>query len=82
MSSILEVKDLMVARGKQTVLEVGALSVTENQVLGVIGPNGAGKSTLLLILSQALKAQRGEITVSAKSDQGGAAFAIVFPIKV
>jgi tungstate transport system ATP-binding protein len=60
MSHILEVKDLLVYRGKKKVLELKQLEVEPGEVLAVIGPNGAGKSTLLLSLSQLLKPVRGQ----------------------
>jgi tungstate transport system ATP-binding protein len=61
MSDSLEIRDLLVRREKQTVLEIEHLTVTQGEVLAVIGPNGAGKSTLLLALSHLIKPVRGEI---------------------
>ena len=62
MSDLLAIRDLLVCREKQTVLEIDQLSVREGEVLAVIGPNGAGKSTLLLALSRLIRPARGEIT--------------------
>ena len=62
MSDLLAIRDLLVRREKQTVLEIDQLRVQEGEVLAVIGPNGAGKSTLLLALARLLKPARGEIT--------------------
>ncbi len=59
MSALLEIRDLLIHRGRRPVLEVGRLDVVENETLAVIGPNGAGKSTLLLALSRLLKPERG-----------------------
>ena len=46
MSIILEVKNLTVRFGKETVLENISFSVEEGEIFGIIGPNGAGKTTL------------------------------------
>jgi len=62
MSDLLAIRDLLVRREEQTVLEIDRLSVQKGEVLAVIGPNGAGKSTLLLTLSRLIRPARGEIT--------------------
>jgi len=62
MSDLLVIRDLLVRREEQTVLEIDQLSVQKGEVLAVIGPNGAGKSTLLLTLSRLIRPARGEIT--------------------
>jgi tungstate transport system ATP-binding protein len=59
--TILSVKDLLVKRSDQTVLQVGSLDIQRGEVLAVIGPNGAGKSTLLLVLARLLLPQAGQI---------------------
>lgn len=61
MSALIEVRDLLVRREKQTVLEIAHLSVESGEVLAVVGPNGAGKSTLFLTLARLLKHERGAI---------------------
>ena len=61
MSSILEVKDLLVRRNNKLVLYVHHFSLNERETLAVIGPNGAGKSTLMLVIAQLLKPSQGEI---------------------
>ncbi len=58
---ILSVKDLIVKRGDQTVLQVNALDIHQGEVLAVIGPNGAGKSTLLLVLARLLQISSGSL---------------------
>jgi tungstate transport system ATP-binding protein len=60
-SALIEVRDLLVRREKQTVLEIAHLSVESGEVLAVVGPNGAGKSTLFLALARLLKHERGAI---------------------
>jgi molybdopterin-binding protein len=64
--TILSVKDLLVKRGEQTVLQVGTLDIQQGEVLAVIGPNGAGKSTLLLVLARLLPPQGGEVRFRGK----------------
>lgn len=59
-STLLEIRNLNIRRGKQTALQIDRLDIQSGEVLVVIGPNGAGKSTLLLAISQLLPAQ-GEI---------------------
>jgi tungstate transport system ATP-binding protein len=61
MSDLLAIRDLLVRREEQPVLEIDRLSVQEGEVLAVIGPNGAGKSTLLLTLSRLIRPAHGEI---------------------
>ena len=61
MSALIEVRDLLVRREKQTVLEIAHLSVEAGEVLAVVGPNGAGKSTLFLTLARLLKHEHGAI---------------------
>ena len=58
---LLSVKDLLVRRSEQTVLQVSALDIQPGEVLAVIGPNGAGKSTLLLVLARLLFPDQGHI---------------------
>ncbi|NJD59058.1 MAG: ABC transporter ATP-binding protein, partial [Anaerolineae bacterium] len=59
--SILSIRDLVVRRSEQIVLQVNALDIQEGEVLAVIGPNGAGKSTLLLVLARLLEPQGGQV---------------------
>lgn len=61
MSDLLEVRDLLIQRDRQPVLEIEHLTVAPGEVLAVIGPNGAGKSTLLLALAGLIRPARGEI---------------------
>lgn len=64
--TILSVKDLLVKRSEQTVLQVDALDIQMGEVLAVIGPNGAGKSTLLLVLGRLLEPQAGQVYFRGK----------------
>jgi len=58
---IIEIRNLLVKRGKRPVLEIEALDIQKGAVLAVIGPNGAGKTSLLLALARLLKPERGQI---------------------
>ena len=69
--TILSVKDLLVKRSEQTVLQVDALDIQQGEVLAVIGPNGAGKSTLLLVLGRLLEPQSGQVYFQWKTHRTG-----------
>ncbi|OGO12767.1 MAG: hypothetical protein A2032_04275 [Chloroflexi bacterium RBG_19FT_COMBO_49_13] len=64
--TILSVKDLLVKRSEQTVLQVNSLDIQQGEVLAVIGPNGAGKSTLLLVLGRLLQPLCGQVYFRGK----------------
>jgi tungstate transport system ATP-binding protein len=73
MNPLVEIRDLLVKRGKHPALQLDHLAIQSGEVLAVVGPNGAGKSTLLLMLARLLKPERGEIhfnglPASAESD--------------
>jgi tungstate transport system ATP-binding protein len=59
--NIIYVKDLIVRRGKVTVLDIENFAVRQGRIVALIGPNGAGKSTLLLALAGLLYPTRGQI---------------------
>ncbi|MCZ7545496.1 MAG: phosphate ABC transporter ATP-binding protein [Anaerolineae bacterium] len=50
--SVIEVRDLSLARGGERVLHHVSLSIEEGEVLMVIGPSGGGKSSLLRCLNR------------------------------
>jgi molybdopterin-binding protein len=58
---LLSVKDILVRRDEQTVLQVSSLEIHRGEVLAIIGPNGAGKSTLLLVLARLLAPDQGQV---------------------
>ena len=73
MKTLVEIRDLLVLRGKHPALQLDHLEILEGEVLAIVGPNGAGKSTLLLTLARLLRPKRGEILfngqqASAESD--------------
>jgi len=61
MSTLVEIRDLLVHRAGRPVLEIDYLTIEKGRVLALVGPNGAGKSTLLLILARLIKPERGDI---------------------
>jgi ABC-type branched-subunit amino acid transport system ATPase component/ABC-type branched-subunit amino acid transport system permease subunit len=44
-------------------LQGAAIEVRRGEIVGLIGPNGAGKSTLINVLSGALRADKGTVTL-------------------
>jgi len=61
MTSLLEIKDLLVKADGNIILDLPELVVEKNEVLVVVGPNGAGKSTLLQVVAGLQKAFRGSV---------------------
>ena len=46
----IQLVDVVVRAGRQTILSVGSLRIEQGEMVGLLGPNGAGKSTLLRCL--------------------------------
>ena len=61
--TVIELRDVWVQRGGQTVLEGITFSLREGDFLGIIGPNGAGKTTLIKVILGLIRPLRGEVTV-------------------
>lgn len=59
----LEVRDLRVSLGGQTVLAGITAAFEAGQVTAILGPNGAGKSTLLAALAGLSRPEAGEVTL-------------------
>jgi len=64
---MISVKDLLVQRNGDDVLNIVSLEIQPGETLAVVGPNGAGKSTLLLTLAHLIKPARGEISFRGKT---------------
>jgi len=68
MTSLLEIKDLLVKADGNIILDLPELVVEKNEVLVVVGPNGAGKSTLLQVVAGLQKAFRGSVKFTDSPD--------------
>ena len=65
-SPLVEARDLVVRRGRRTVLDVPALAVRHGEIRTVIGPNGAGKSTLAGALALLERPSAGAVLLDGR----------------
>jgi tungstate transport system ATP-binding protein len=65
-SPLVEVRGLVVRRGRRVILELPELAVRRGELLAVIGPNGAGKSTLATVLALLERPSEGELWFDGK----------------
>jgi ABC-2 type transport system ATP-binding protein len=63
MTSAIEVRDLVVERGRRRVLHGISCSVTAGSVAGLLGPSGSGKTTLIRAIVGVQVVQSGTVTV-------------------
>jgi ABC-2 type transport system ATP-binding protein len=61
---MIEVHHLVKRYGAQRAVDGISFSVAKNEVLGFLGPNGAGKTTTMRILTGALPATEGRVSVA------------------
>jgi len=59
--SLVQVKDLSVSYGAQTVLSHVSLSVEPGEIVTIVGPNGSGKTSLLRAIIGAVKPTHGHV---------------------
>lgn len=64
---ILEVKDLSLHYGDQSILKNISFSVEKGKIIGLLGPNGAGKSSILKILAGLVFPENGSVSIEGKS---------------
>jgi ABC-type multidrug transport system ATPase subunit len=58
---MLSLRDIVVSRGRRTVLNGLTASADKGDVVAILGPNGCGKTTLLHFVAGALKGNSGDI---------------------
>jgi branched-chain amino acid transport system ATP-binding protein len=61
--SVLQVQDLSLTLGDQTILRNVSFNVAQGEIIGLIGPNGSGKTTLFNVLSGFLKPTFGSVSL-------------------
>jgi ABC-2 type transport system ATP-binding protein len=66
MDAAIEVKDLVVVRGRREVLHGISASVPVGEVTGLLGPSGSGKTTLMRAIVGVQKVRSGTVTVLGK----------------
>src|SRR4051812_14276411 len=63
MNNAVEVTDLVVRRGRRTVLHDLSVTVPAGQVTGLLGPSGSGKSPLIRAVVGVQVVESGTVTV-------------------
>ena len=63
MTSAIEVRDLVVERGRRRVLHGISYSVPAGSVVGLLGPSGSGKTTLIRAIVGVQIVKSGDVTV-------------------
>src|SRR6266536_1983204 len=63
MDNAIEVRDLVVVRGKRRVLHGLSCNVARGSVTGLLGPSGSGKTTLIRCVVGVQKIESGTVTV-------------------
>lgn len=63
---MLELKDIYKSY-KRDVLKGISFSVYEGEIIGIIGVNGCGKSTIVSIITNSIKADKGEVIIEGKN---------------
>jgi iron complex transport system ATP-binding protein len=61
MGTILQIRDLVFARGGRELFNAMNLSLRAGEMTALVGPNGVGKSTLLAMISGLLSPQSGSV---------------------
>ena len=67
---LLELKDVVAGFGAMEVLHGVSLKVHEGEIVALIGANGAGKTTTLNVISNVVKARKGEVRLAGNRTSG------------
>lgn len=67
---LLELKDVVAGFGAMEVLHGVSLEVREGEIVALIGANGAGKTTTLNVISNVVKARKGEVRLAGDRTSG------------
>jgi phospholipid/cholesterol/gamma-HCH transport system ATP-binding protein len=70
MESIIQLRGVSKAFGKNVILDRMDLDIYANEGLGIIGPSGTGKSTILRIIAGLLAPDEGEVYIQGQLRQG------------
>ncbi len=66
MDACLELSDIVVRRGRHTILAFERVTVRGGEFVGVVGPNGAGKTTFLKLCCGLIRPTRGVVAVEGR----------------
>ena len=61
--SVIDVRQLVVRKGRQVVLNGVDVTVAKGRIVGVVGPSGSGKTTLMRTITGVQKLTRGTVSV-------------------
>ena|GEM_PF-265137 len=67
---LLELEDVVAGFGAMEVLHGVSLKVHEGEIVALIGANGAGKTTTLNVISNVVKARKGEVRLAGERTSG------------
>jgi iron complex transport system ATP-binding protein len=67
--TVIEASQILVQRGRRTILDKVSLHAEAGEFIAIIGANGAGKSTLLAVLAGLLKPDQGAVLLDGVAIQ-------------
>lgn len=56
--------------GEKTAIDIPDFTINDGDILGLVGNNGAGKTTLFRLMLDLIKADEGEVSMTAKNEDG------------
>ncbi len=66
----IEIQNLRKTFGTKTAVDIDALKIENDTILGLVGNNGAGKTTLFRLMLDLLKADNGVVSMTFNKDSG------------